>query len=248
MKRLLDIVAATVGLLAGSIILVPAMVAVWLQDWHSPFYIAPRAGRGGVLFRMVKLRSMKILADRSGVMSTAGNDPRITAVGRFVRRWKLDELTQLWNVLKGDMSLVGPRPQVVPDVALYTAEERQMLTVRPGITDMASIVFADEGAILHGAADPDLRYNQVIRPWKSRLALLYVRSGMSLATDLRLIWLTVLTIAARPRALAAVAQLVRELGGNEELARVASRVPPLREAPPPGALEVVQSRKPQVQA
>lgn len=241
MKRLLDLVTAVVGLLAGSVILVPAMIAVWLQDRHSPFYIASRAGVGGTPFRMVKLRSMKILADKTGLMSTAGNDPRITAVGRFVRRWKLDELTQLWNVLRGDMSLVGPRPQVLQEVARYTAEERLMLTVRPGITDMASIVFADEGEILRGAVDPDLRYNQVIRPWKSRLALLYVERGPSLMLDVRLVWLTVLAIVARQRALAGVSALVRSLAGDEELARVALRADTLREAPPPGATDVVQA-------
>lgn len=238
MKRLLDVSAALLGLLAGSILLVPAMIAVWLQDHHSPFYVASRAGLGGAPFRMVKLRSMRIFADTTGVMSTAGGDPRITAVGRFVRRWKLDELTQLWNVLKGDMSLVGPRPQVVQDVALYTSEERRMLNVRPGITDMASIVFADEGEILRGAVDPDLRYNQIIRPWKSRLALLYVDRGPSVKLDLRIVWLTVLTILARPRALAAVSELVWSLAGDEELVRVALRAAPLREAPPPGASEV----------
>jgi lipopolysaccharide/colanic/teichoic acid biosynthesis glycosyltransferase len=239
MKRLLDVVVAAVGLTLGSVIVVPAMIAVWLQDWYSPFYIAPRMGKGSVPFRMVKLRSMKVLADKSGLLSTAGNDPRVTAVGRFVRRWKLDEFTQLWNVLKGDMSLVGPRPQVIPEVALYTAEERQMLTVRPGITDLASIVFADEGEILRGASDPDQRYNQLIRPWKSRLALLYVRDGQPVTTDLRLLWLTVLTIVARPRALAGAAALIRELGGTEELARIALRREPLRAAPPPGATEIV---------
>ncbi|MDH4046226.1 MAG: sugar transferase [Gemmatimonadota bacterium] len=241
MKRALDLVASLVGLLVGSVILVPAMIAVWLQDGRSPFYVAPRAARGGGTFRMVKLRSMRILADTTGVMSTAGNDPRITAVGRFVRRWKLDELTQLWNVLRGEMSLVGPRPQVLPDVARYTAEERLLLTVRPGITDVASIVFADEGEVLRGAPDPDLRYHQVIRPWKSRLALLYARADESVILDLRIVWLTVLTIAARPRALNAVSRLVRELGGGEELARVALRSEPLREAPPPGTSVVVTS-------
>lgn len=245
MKRLLDMTTALVGLVLGSVILLPAMLAVWLQDWHSPFYVAPRAGKGGSTFRMVKLRSMRILADETGVMSTAGNDPRITAVGRFVRRWKLDELPQLWNVLKGDMSLVGPRPQVLPDVARYTPEEREILAVRPGITDMASIVFADEGEILRGAADADLRYNQVIRPWKSRLALLYARRGQSIKTDIRLIWLTVLTIVARPKALAAVSQLVAALGGDKELAAVALRRVPLRAAAPPGAVDVVQSLEPQ---
>lgn len=239
MKRALDLVASLAGLVAGSVVLVPAMIAVWLQDRHSPFYVAPRAARGGGTFRMVKLRSMRILADTSGVMSTAGNDPRITAIGRFVRRWKLDELTQLWNVLRGDMSLVGPRPQVLPDVARYTPEERELLTVRPGITDLASIVFADEGEILRGADDPDLRYHQVIRPWKSRLALLYVHSPRSLVLDLRILWLTVLTIVGRRRALAAASALVRRLGGGEDLAGVALREEPLRAAPPPGASAVV---------
>jgi lipopolysaccharide/colanic/teichoic acid biosynthesis glycosyltransferase len=238
MTRLLDLMAALFGLVFGSIILVPAMIAVWLQDWHSPFYIAPRAGVKGRAFRMVKLRSMKVLADKTGVMSTAGDDPRITGVGRFVRRWKLDELTQLWNVLKGDMSLVGPRPQVLPDVALYTDEERRMLTVRPGITDIASIVFADEGEILAGAADPDLRYQQVIRPWKSRLALLYVDRGRSVGVNLRLVWLTILNSLSRGRALAGAASLVRRLGGSDELVRVALRQEPLAAAPPPGAADV----------
>lgn len=240
MKRLLDVSTAAIGLLIGSIILIPAMIAVWLQDWHSPFYVATRVGMGGRPFRMVKLRSMKVLADATGVMSTAGDDPRITAVGRFVRRWKLDELTQLWNVLIGDMSLVGPRPQVAQDVALYTAEERRMLNLRPGITDMASIVFADEGDILQGAVDPDLRYQQLIRPWKSRLALLYVDEHPTIRTDLQLVWLTVLNSLSRVHALAGVSGIVRRLGGGDELARVALRAAPLHAAPPPGASEVFQ--------
>jgi lipopolysaccharide/colanic/teichoic acid biosynthesis glycosyltransferase len=234
MKRLLDLIAAVVGLVASSVILVPVMIAVWLQDRHSPFYIALRAGADGKPFQMVKLRSMKVLADKTGVVSTAGDDPRITALGRFVRLWKLDELTQLWNVLKGDMSLVGPRPQVLQEVALYTAEERGLLSVRPGITDLASIVFADEGEILRGSPDPDLRYNRVIRPWKSRLGLLYVRRGMRLGIDIRVVYLTMLNAVSRGRALAAVETLVGELGGDEELQRVARRLEPLREAPPPG--------------
>jgi lipopolysaccharide/colanic/teichoic acid biosynthesis glycosyltransferase len=191
---------------------------------------------------MVKLRSMKVLADATGVMSTAGDDPRVTAVGRFVRRWKLDELPQLWNVLRGDMSLVGPRPQVLPDVALYTEDEKRMLTARPGITDLASIVFADEGEILQGAPDPDLRYQQVIRPWKSRLALLYVDRRPSILTDLRLVWLTLVNAVRRDRALVGVAEIVRRLGGGDELARVALRTEPPPPAPPPGASAVFERR------
>lgn len=233
MKRLIDITASLLGLVLGSLVLVPAIIVVWLQDRHSPFYIASRGGVDGRPFQMVKLRSMRFLADNTGVVSTAGDDPRITAVGRFVRRWKLDELTQLWNVLKGDMSLVGPRPQVLQEVASYTAEERGLLSVRPGITDLASIVFADEGEILRGSPDPDQRYNQVIRPWKSRLGLLYVRRGMRPGIDIRLMYLTMLNAVSRGRALAAVETLVRELGGGEELQRAARRLEPLREALPP---------------
>jgi lipopolysaccharide/colanic/teichoic acid biosynthesis glycosyltransferase len=242
MKRVVDVVAALFGLTVGSVILLPATVAVWLQDRHPPFYVASRAGRGGTPFHMVKLRSMKVLADATGVMSTAGDDPRVTAVGRFVRRWKLDELPQLWNVLRGDMSLVGPRPQVLPDVALYTEDEKRMLTARPGITDLASIVFADEGEILQGAPDPDLRYQQVIRPWKSRLALLYVDRRPSILTDLRLVWLTLVNAVRRDRALVGVAEIVRRLGGGDELARVALRTEPPPPAPPPGASAVFERR------
>jgi len=235
MKRLFDITAALVGLGVGSIILVPAMVAVWLQDWHSPFYVANRVARGGGTFRMVKLRSMKILADKTGVMSTAGDDPRITAVGRFIRKAKLDELTQLWNVLKGDMSLVGPRPQVLPDAARYTDVERVMLTARPGITDLSSIVFADEGDILRGAADPDAKYDAVIRPWKSRLALLYVHNRTGIGLDVRLVLLTIRSAIDRRAALDGVARIVAELGGDQKLQAISSRRVPLEEAPPPGA-------------
>ncbi len=138
---------------------------------------------------MIKFRSMTSDAWKSGVNSTAAGDARITRVGKWLRRWKLDELPQLLNVLSGDMSLVGPRPQVMAEVELYTEEEREMLTVRPGITDLASIVFADEGEILSGSRDPDLLYNQIIRPWKSRLALFHVEHR-SFALDLEVLCLT----------------------------------------------------------
>ncbi|MEO8577078.1 MAG: sugar transferase, partial [Gemmatimonadales bacterium] len=174
MKRLLDIMAATLGLVLLSPLLILLGVAIWLQDYHSPFYIANRVGRGERSFRMVKFRSMVVKADKSGVDSTAGDDPRITSLGRFIRRFKLDEIPQLWNVLRGSMSLVGPRPNVERETVLYTPDEKRLLSVRPGITDLASIVFADEGEILQGSDDPDLKYNQVIRPWKSRLGLLYI--------------------------------------------------------------------------
>ncbi len=112
MKRLLDIICSFFGLVVLSPLLIPVMMLVFLQDFHSPFYIAPRVGKGGRIFRMVKLRSMVAGADKIGVDSTSADDFRITGIGHFIRKFKLDEFTQLWNVLKGEMSLVGPRPNV----------------------------------------------------------------------------------------------------------------------------------------
>lgn len=235
MKRTFDFTIALVGLLVGSVVLLPAMVAVWLQDRNSPLYIADRAAKGGGLFRIVKLRSMRIYADKTGVASTAADDPRVTSVGRFIRKTKLDEATQLWNVLKGEMSLVGPRPQVHPDTLRYTAAEQDLLSVQPGITDLASIVFADEGEILRGSADPDAQYDALIRPWKSRLALLYVYNSTGIALDLRLIRLTLLNAIDRQAALNEVSRLVRLLGGDERLQAIAARRVPLAEELPPGA-------------
>ena len=161
MKRALDFSLALLGLLITSPILVPLMIAIWAQDFGSPLFKARRMARNGCTFRMVKLRSMVKDAPMIGGSSTAVTDRRITPVGCFFRNFKLDELPQLWNVLKGEMSLVGPRPQVEADARDYTAEENRMLTIRPGITDLASIVFADEGDILAGSEDADLLYNQV---------------------------------------------------------------------------------------
>jgi lipopolysaccharide/colanic/teichoic acid biosynthesis glycosyltransferase len=185
---------------------------------------------------MVKLRSMVMEADRTGVRSTAGDDRRITPIGRFARRFKLDELPQLWNVLKGDMSFVGPRPNVTTEVELYSAEERGLLTVRPGITDFASIVFADEGEILRGSKDPDRDYNLLIRPWKSRLGLHYIRTW-SLRLDVRLILLTVAGAFSRRRTLSAVQRLLARTPTPADLIRVAGRTDPLVPTPPPGVGE-----------
>ena len=137
MKRILDFILSLIGLVLFSPILLPTIFLVWIQDWHSPFYIAPRVGKNEKPFKMLKLRSMIVNADKSGVDSTASNDKRITGVGRFIRKYKLDELSQLWNVLIGDMSLVGPRPNVKRETDLYTIEEKKLLTVRPGITDFS---------------------------------------------------------------------------------------------------------------
>ncbi len=241
MKRTFDIFVSAFGLILASPILIPVMVAIWLQDFHHPFYIADRVGKNGKLFKMVKLRSMIVGADKTGVDSTSGADPRITKVGHFIRNYKLDELSQLWNVLRGDISLVGPRPQVHRDVAIYTDVEKGLLNAKPGITDISSIVFADEGEILKDGQNPDLEYNQLIRPWKSRLGLFYI-DNQSLFIDLKLIWLTAMAILSRERAIAGINKILVDLGADEQLIQVAKREDELKPYPPPGSDEIVTHR------
>jgi len=242
MKRLLDITAALTGLILLSPILLIVMLLIWRQDYHSPFYIAPRVGKNEKIFNMVKLRSMIIGADKSGVDSTSAKDPRITPIGNFVRKFKLDEFTQLWNVLTGDMSLVGPRPNVKRETDLYTDIEKQQLSVRPGITDMASIVFADENDILKDSQDPDLDYNQLIRPWKSRLGILYI-DQRSLWLDIQLTFLTAATIINRETALDGVNKILVAMNAPADVIRVSRRQDKLVPSPPPGSDEVVRHRK-----
>lgn len=237
-KRAFDIVASSLGLLVFSPLLLLVMLAIWLQDRKSPFYIAPRVARGGGPFHMVKFRTMVVNADKIGGSSTATSDRRITPVGKLVRAYKLDELIQLWNVLIGDMSLVGPRPQVLTDASMYTEAEKRMLAVRPGITDPASIVFSDEGEILKGSANPDLLYNQIIRPWKSRLALAYI-DHRSLTTDIWLIVLTAVAIISKSRALHLLGRTLERWQMDPLVLRMASRQESLLPYPPPGSDQIV---------
>ena len=241
MKRLFDIVGSTAGLVVAAPILLPVMFLVWKQDGHSPFYVAPRVGRSGKPFNMVKLRSMIINADKSGVDSTGSNDQRITKVGHFIRRCKLDELTQLWNVWVGDMSLVGPRPNVQRETDLYTKLERRLLTFKPGITDFASIVFSDEGDILKDADDPDIAYNQLIRPGKGHLGLFYIDNS-SLWLDIQLCFYTVIAILSRDKALIGIRGILKSLGAEDNLVLIAARTQPLQPMPPPGGMKIVTSR------
>jgi lipopolysaccharide/colanic/teichoic acid biosynthesis glycosyltransferase len=222
LRRLLDILASFGGLVVLGLPLAIISFFVWRQDRHSPFYVANRVGRGGVPFRMVKIRSMVINADKTGVESTSAADARITPLGHFIRGWKIDELSQLWNVLKGDMSLVGPRPNTLNEVATYAPWERELLTMRPGITDFSSIVFSDEGAILKDSKDPDADYTRLIRPWKGKLGLEYVKHA-SVLLNLRLILLTVLAILNKQAALRGVVSLLQRYGADQALVEVSRR-------------------------
>ncbi len=196
LKRAFDLSFAAVALVVLAPLLLAIAAAIKLDDLGPVFYRGTRIGRGEAPFRMFKFRTMVVNADRLGGSSTSDDDPRITGPGAWLRRWKLDELPQLVNVMRGEMSLVGPRPEVAQEVALYDAEERALLSVRPGITDWASIRFRNEGALLRGAADPHETYRRVIRPEKMRLALAYVRNA-SFGADLRILMATVRAVVGR---------------------------------------------------
>ncbi|HEV2175945.1 MAG TPA: sugar transferase, partial [Terriglobia bacterium] len=209
MKRSLDLCMGLMGLIAGFPVLLALAVLIKLDSRGPVFYRGVRIGKGGRPFRIFKFRTMVVDADRIGGPSTSDDDPRVTRMGRFIRRHKLDELPQLLNVLAGEMSLVGPRPEVPQEVALYTAEERGLLQVLPGITDWASLRFHNEGEILKGAADPHQAYRERIRPEKMRLGLEYARAH-SVWIDLKIILATVLTVAGlRGRELHSAASIVK---------------------------------------
>ena len=236
MKRALDLVVAASASLVLFPVIAVVLLATYLMDRGSPIYTSQRVGKGGRLFGMLKVRTMVIKADETGVHSTADDDPRITALGRILRRFKLDETPQLYNILRGDMSFVGPRPNVPSEVALYSDIERQLLSVRPGVTDFSSIVFADEADILHGSAHPDRDYNLLIRPGKSRLGLHYVRNR-SLVLDLRLMCLTLIAAGAPEWTRTSVVRTLRRTGADEELVGIARRDQPLVASLPPGVTE-----------
>ena len=188
-KRLFDITASTVGLLLVSPLMLA--VAVWIKlDSEGPvFYRGERSGLHNKPFKIFKFRSMVVNAEKIGGSSTSNTDRRITKPGAFIRKYKLDEITQLINVLKGDMSIVGPRPEIMSYTNSYTGEYREIFEVRPGISDWATIWNSDEGGVLAGAKNPDRAFEILIQPTKLRLQLQYKRSH-SFAGDLRIIYCT----------------------------------------------------------
>jgi lipopolysaccharide/colanic/teichoic acid biosynthesis glycosyltransferase len=174
-KRLFDLAASAIGLALLWPVLFLIALAIKLTAPGPAIYAARRVGRHGRIFCMYKFRTMVVGADRMGGSCTSAGDPRVTGTGVWLRRHKLDELPQLFNVLRGEMSLVGPRPEVEEFVQLFSTEERAILSVLPGITDWASVWNCDEASALAGSADPELTYRKTIRPEKLRLQLEYVR-------------------------------------------------------------------------
>jgi lipopolysaccharide/colanic/teichoic acid biosynthesis glycosyltransferase len=188
-KRSLDFIVALAALLAVSPILIILGLIIKLGSTGPVFYRGARIGRHGTPFRIFKFRTMVINAEKLGGSATAEDDPRITPIGRFIRRHKLDEFPQFLNVLVGDMSLVGPRPEVKKYVDMYTEEEKAILDLRPGITDWASIWNSNEAAVLEGSQDPEKTYEELIRPTKLALQLFYVRN-QSLLADVKILFHT----------------------------------------------------------
>lgn len=241
MKRIFDLLLSVAGIGVLSPIFIFFIILVYFQDLKNPFYVAKRVGKNGHLFHMVKLRSMGVNADKSGLASTSSNDLRITPIGKIIRKYKLDELTQLINVVLGHMSIVGPRPNVAADVGLYTKEEMGLLSIRPGITDIASIVFSDEGEILSGYEDADKAYQQLIRPGKGALGLYYVKNR-SFSFDISLIFLTLLAIISKDTALRILVTIMKRKNADPSLLVIAARRNPLVPSPPVGSNSIFESR------
>ena len=185
-KRILDLCASAIGLVLLLPVFLVIVVVSKLSSAGPVFYRQERIGKAVRSFKIVKFRTMYVDADRDGPSITVGGDPRITALGRLMRALKLDELPQLWNVLKGEMSLVGPRPEIPLYVKSYTEEQKKVLTVRPGITDPSSIAYLYEEELLGKQANPETYYQEVVLPHKLALNIEYVRK-ISLKNDLYLL-------------------------------------------------------------
>lgn len=189
MKRTFDIIASGLGLVCLSPLF--ALLAIWIKlDSKGPvFYKQTRVGRNNKDFRLFKFRSMRPDSDKLGLITVGGHDPRVTRSGYFIRKYKLDEFPQLINVFKGDMSLVGPRPEVRKYVDMYTPEQMKVLSVRPGITSLASIRYRNENEILAEAEDPDRCYIEQVMPDKLKIDLEYVDNA-GFMNDIKLIFAT----------------------------------------------------------
>lgn len=194
MTRISDILFATLGLVILSPLLIFVYVAIVLESRGGGFYRQERTGRYGKPFRLIKFRSMYVNADKHGLITVGGHDNRITRVGYYIRKYKIDELPQLINVVKGDMSIVGPRPEVKKYTDLYTEEQRKILDVRPGITDYASIKYVDENEILGTSDNPERTYIEHIMPDKIKLNMIYI-SQNGIKEYFKIIFLTLANIA-----------------------------------------------------
>jgi lipopolysaccharide/colanic/teichoic acid biosynthesis glycosyltransferase len=222
LKRSFDIAISSLALIVFSPVLVVIASIIRCKDGSPVLYRGLRVGRFGQTFRVLKFRTMVADAERLGGSATSDSDSRITPIGKLLRKHKLDELPQLINVWKGDMSLVGPRPEVPAYIALMSVAEKTVLTVRPGITDWATLWDADEGALLAHFDDPEKAYEELVLPEKIKLQLRYVRNH-SFLVDLVILWKTLHAVIFKPvpGSFALLAQ-TREMGQSEPVSASAA--------------------------
>ena len=193
LKRFFDIVSSLAGLVLLLPLFIIIVIVIITTDGAPLFYFQTRVGKNNTDFKLFKFRSMYKDADKKGLLTVGGRDPRVTPIGYYLRKYKLDELPQLLNVLIGNMSLVGPRPEVRKYVDLYTKEQMQVLSVKPGITDLASIYFINENELLAQSSEPEKTYINEILPQKLKLNLEYIAKQHFL-TDIKIILNTIFKI------------------------------------------------------
>ena len=230
LKRALDVFVALILLILSSPFILIACFSVWLQDGKSPIFVQDRVGKNAQTFRLIKVRSMVVHQSSNSADTTSRDDPRITPLGKLLRRSKIDELPQLINVLKGDMSLVGPRPQIIAEFALYTEAERELVLAKPGITDLASIVFLDLEEIAANYHDPNAAYFELVRPWKARLGVYYVRHH-DFGLDIAILFLTAVAFINREQAWLLLGRILEKRKAEPQLVDIASRRIQLKPTP-----------------
>ena len=238
LNQTLQIFLAAVLLVCFSPILLVCLLGVYLTDYSSPIYCAKRIGYNGKPFTMYKIRTMVVNQSGKTSLSTKDDDERILTIGRWTRRFKIDEIAQFVNVLTGTMLLVGPRPLPEKDFKKLTNFELQAYKQKPGVTDFSSIFFNNEGSLLKAAKDPDALYNTKIRPWKSRLVIFYMYNA-SLKTDWFLIFMTGLSLFNRRVTINFLRAYVRRRNASDELLKLFDCETMFQEVLPPKNLQCV---------
>lgn len=215
-KRILDLsIAIPMSLFVLPLIAFP-LLYVYIVDFNSPIYFSQRVGRFGKVFTLFKIRTMQINADKSGTFTTIDGDNRLIPAGNLLRRLKLDELPQFFNIVMNDISLVGPRPNVLFEVARYHNWELHLLKFKPGITDLSSIIFFNLGALIPKDVDPNISYEVFIRPWKNKFAKWYCLNA-SFSTDVLIIFLTASAFVSKKWTIDKIIKMIELINYDEEL-------------------------------
>ncbi len=228
MKKYFDFFFSAFLLIIFLPIIILICLIVFFSDFNNPFYLSERVGKNFKIFKMIKFRSMIVDADKNKVFSTKSDDARITKIGKFLRKSKLDELPQLLNIFFGHMSFVGPRPNVKYEVDMYTSSEKDLLRIKPGITDLASIVFYDEAEILENSQDPNKDYGTLIRPWKSQLGIYYVNNN-NFIFDIKIIIFTIFNFFNRTYVLKSISNIILNNTTDKKLGEICLRNKDLNE-------------------